>query len=70
MRPWARRTDAAVRLPPDLTGPVDVELANLTEEIPAPEAMPGGCRYEPKFDGLEFAVALRGSAVGRRDGRD
>jgi ATP-dependent DNA ligase len=38
-------------LPPDLAGPVEVELAKLTEHIPAPASMPGGARYEPKFDG-------------------
>jgi hypothetical protein len=37
-------------LPPDLAGPVEVELARLTEDIPAPVSMPGGARYEPKFD--------------------
>ncbi|WP_132196201.1 MULTISPECIES: hypothetical protein [Kribbella] len=46
-----RRTDpAAVRLPPDLAGPVDVELTRAVEDIPGPNALPGGSRYEPKFD--------------------
>lgn len=49
--PRARRTEAQVRLPPDLAGPVEVEPARLTEYIPAPASMPGGARYEPKFDG-------------------
>ena len=45
-----RRTDPdAVRLPPDLAGPVDVELTRAVEEIPGPNALPGGSRYEPKF---------------------
>jgi hypothetical protein len=51
MPPRARRTDATVRLPTDLVGPVDVELAKLTETIPGPSALPGGARYEPKWDG-------------------
>jgi hypothetical protein len=48
-----RRADAggAVRLPADLVGPVDVELARAVESIPAEWALPGGCRYEPKWDG-------------------
>jgi hypothetical protein len=51
--PRVRRTDpAAVRLPPDLVGPVDVELTRAVEEIPGPNALPGGSRYEPKFDGF------------------
>jgi hypothetical protein len=40
-----------VRLPADLVGPVDVELARAVESIPAEWALPGGCRYEPKWDG-------------------
>lgn len=52
MPPRARRADPAlVRLPTDLAGPVDVELARLTNSIPGPSAMPGGSRYEPKWDG-------------------
>ena len=51
--PRVRRTDPdAVRLPPDLVGPVDVELTHAVEEIPGPNALPGGSRYEPKFDGF------------------
>ena len=51
--PRVRRTDPdAVRLAPDLAGPVDVELTRSVEEIPGPAALPGGSRYEPKFDGL------------------
>jgi hypothetical protein len=43
MPPRAGRTDpAAVRLPADLTGPVEVELAKLVEAIPAELALPGG----------------------------
>ncbi|MEV0796181.1 hypothetical protein AB0I34_00755 [Kribbella sp. NPDC050281] len=51
--PRVRRTDPdAVRPPPDLVGPVDVELTHAVEEIPGPNALPGGSRYEPKFDGF------------------
>ncbi len=55
--PRVRRTDTAAaawtgaRIPPDLARPVDVELAKAVEEIPGPRALPGGTRYEPKWDG-------------------
>ena len=49
----ARRVDtAAARLPPDLVGPVDLELAKAVDGIPAENALPGGSRYEPKWDGF------------------
>lgn len=49
----ARRSDAAlVRLPPDLAGPVDLELAKAVDTIPGENALPGGSRYEPKWDGF------------------
>ncbi|GAB2580422.1 hypothetical protein [Kribbella endophytica] len=52
MPPRARRTDpAGVRLPADLTGPVEVELAKLVGAIPAESALPGGSRYDVKWDG-------------------
>ncbi|MBB5840208.1 ATP-dependent DNA ligase [Kribbella italica] len=51
-------------MPPDLAGPVEVELARLTEHIPAPASMPGGARYEPKFDGYR-AVVVRSEAGAR-----
>jgi hypothetical protein len=40
------------RLPPDLIGPVDLELARAVDTIPGEKALPGGSRYEPKFDGF------------------
>ena len=59
--PRVRRTDPdAVRLPPDLVGPVDVELTRAVEEIPGPNALPGGSRYEPKFDGFRCTIVRRG----------
>ena len=49
----ARRADVgAVRLPADLVGPVDLELAKAVDEIPGERALPGGSRYEPKWDGF------------------
>ena len=53
--PRPRRTDAsaaaAVRIPDDLVGPLDLELTKSVEEIPGPKALAGGTRYEPKWDG-------------------
>jgi hypothetical protein len=56
----ARRTEAQVRFPPDLAGPIEVELAKLTEHIPAPASMPGGAGYEPKFDGYLYCTSQAG----------
>jgi ATP-dependent DNA ligase len=39
-------------LPPGLTGPVQVALARAVEQIPHAAALPGGARYEPKWDGF------------------
>jgi hypothetical protein len=39
-------------LPPDLSGPIELELARAEEQIPSEHAMPGGSRYELKWDGL------------------
>jgi hypothetical protein len=41
-----------VRIPAELAGPVDLELAKAVDEIPAPNALPGGSRYEPTCDGF------------------
>jgi hypothetical protein len=49
MTPAQRRTDS--RIPADLTGPVEVALARSVEQIPDPHALPGGSRYEVKWDG-------------------
>lgn len=49
--PQARKPDPEVRLPADLVGPVDLELARAVDTIPGPTALPGGSRYEPKWDG-------------------
>jgi ATP-dependent DNA ligase len=51
MPPRARRADpAAVRLPADLAGPVDVELTQSVETIPT-RFKPGSLAIEPKWDG-------------------
>ena len=43
-------------LPPELSGPVAVELAKPVRTIPAASALPGGCLYEPKWDGYRLVV--------------
>jgi hypothetical protein len=39
-------------LSPDLTGPVALELAKAVEQLPGEHGMPGGARYELKWDGF------------------
>jgi ATP-dependent DNA ligase len=59
-------------LPPELAGPVAVELAKPVRSIPAPTTLPGGCRYEPKWDGYRLVI-VRGAAATRlwsKQGRD
>src|SRR5215211_520221 len=59
-------------LPPELAGPVGVALAKPVRGIPRPDALPGGCRYEPKWDGYRLVV-VRGSRSTRlwsKQGRD
>ncbi|PUB20790.1 ATP dependent DNA ligase-like protein [Promicromonospora sp. AC04] len=48
----------AATLPAGLTGPVQVALARAVEQIPHAGALPGGCRYEPKWDGFRVIVTL------------
>jgi hypothetical protein len=43
---------AVGNLPPELTGPVQLELAKAVEELPGRRGMPGGSRYELKWDGF------------------
>ncbi|MGY2083593.1 ATP-dependent DNA ligase [Blastococcus sp. SYSU DS0539] len=59
-------------LPPELAGPVAVELAKPVREIPAPGALSGGCRYEPKWDGYRLVIVRDRSAtrLWSKQGRD
>jgi ATP-dependent DNA ligase len=59
-------------LPPDLAGPVAVELAKPVREIPPPSALPGGCRYEPKWDGYRLVIVRSASStrLWSKQGRD
>jgi hypothetical protein len=35
----------------DLAGPVELELAKAVEQLPGRNGLPGGSRYELKYDG-------------------
>jgi ATP-dependent DNA ligase len=61
MSPASRRAKGEpVRIPAGLTGPVNVALARSVETIPGPNALPGGARFEPKFDGYRVVIVRRG----------
>lgn len=59
-------------LPPELAGPVPVELAKPVRTIPPANALSGGCLYEPKWDGYRLVVVRTGSStrVWSKQGRD
>jgi ATP-dependent DNA ligase len=59
-------------LPPELAGPVAVQLAKPVRAIPPPSALPGGCRYEPKWDGYRLVVVRDGAStrLWSKQGRD
>lgn len=60
------------RLPPELTPPVKVALAKPVEKMPRPNALPGGCLFEPKWDGYRITIAKEDSTVTlwSRQGKD
>src|ERR687894_1003627 len=59
-------------LPPELAGPVAVQLSKPVREIPAAHALSGGCLYEPKWDGYRLVVVRTGSStrLWSKQGRD
>src|SRR3954470_7370331 len=59
-------------LPPDLAGPVAVELSKPVREIPPANALPGGCRYEPKWDGYRLVIVRSAGStrLWSKQGRD
>src|SRR5215207_8106194 len=59
-------------LPAELAGPVGVALAKPVRGIPRPDALPGGCRYEPKWDGYRMVVVrgARSTRLWSKQGRD
>lgn len=59
-------------MPRAVQPPIDVVLARLVAEIPQPAALPGGSRYEPKWDGWRLIAAHdeRGVRLWSRQGTD
>ncbi len=59
-------------LAPDLLGPVALELARAEEHLPGPNAMPGGSRFELKWDGFRVGAVCRAGEVRlwSRNGKD
>ncbi|MET0764069.1 MAG: ATP-dependent DNA ligase [Blastococcus sp.] len=59
-------------LPPELAGPVAVQLSKPVRDIPPPHALPGGCLYEPKWDGYRLVVVRSAGStrVWSKQGRD
>jgi ATP-dependent DNA ligase len=59
-------------LPPELSGPVAVQLTKPVAAIPPANALTGGCLYEPKWDGYRLVVVRQGSStrVWSKQGRD
>jgi ATP-dependent DNA ligase len=46
-----------------LAGPVELELAKAVEQLPGRNGLPGGSRYELKYDGYRCAVVRRNGTV-------
>jgi hypothetical protein len=40
--------------PTGLAGPVELELAKAVDQLPGEHGMPGGSRYELKWDGFLY----------------
>lgn len=59
----AQRPGLTMPLPPGLSVPVDVALARAVDHIPGPSALPGGCRYEPKWDGYRAVVVVEDASA-------
>jgi len=59
-------------VPAGLIGPVPVALAKATEQVPRADALPGGCVYEPKWDGFRLVAVRDTTAVTlwSRQGKD
>ena len=59
-------------LPPDLAGPVAVQLAKPVATVPHAHALVGGCLYEPKWDGYRLVIvrSARSTRLWSKQGRD
>jgi len=58
-----RPRPTGVGLPAGLAGPVDVALARSADRVPGPRALPGGSRYEPKYDGFRTTIVAGSQGV-------
>ena len=67
-----RRPADPVELPADLAGPVEVALARAQDQVTGPRALPGGSRYEPKWDGFRQVLtsAPQGLRLWSKSGTD
>ncbi|MBT2519045.1 ATP-dependent DNA ligase [Streptomyces sp. ISL-90] len=43
-------------LPASMQFPLELALARVVDQLPEPEALPGGCLYSPKWDGFRVAI--------------
>lgn len=59
-------------LPPELRPPLALAAAKPVNRIPAPTALPGGCLYEPKWDGFRTSLTVTetGAVLFSRQGKD
>ncbi|MBT2566193.1 ATP-dependent DNA ligase [Arthrobacter sp. ISL-85] len=59
-------------VPPSFHPPVSLALAKAVESVPTEAALPGGSRYEPKWDGYRACVLVSASGVSlySRQGKD
>ncbi|MFG1819620.1 hypothetical protein ACGFIF_38070 [Kribbella sp. NPDC049174] len=59
-------------LAPELLGPVALKLPRADEQLPGPKGMPGGSRFELKWDGFRAGAVCRNGQVRlwSRNGKD
>jgi ATP-dependent DNA ligase len=50
-------------MPAGLSPPVPLVLAKVVSRIPAASALPGGCLYEPKWDGFRLGISVDDGAA-------
>lgn len=51
------------RFPASITPPLSVALARAVPDVPESDGMPGGCFYEPKWDGFRLLVVKDGGVT-------
>jgi ATP-dependent DNA ligase len=59
-------------VPASLRPPVERALTKAINAIPAEDALPSGCRYEPKWDGCRASISVSstGASLWSRQGKD